>query len=248
MKRLLFFLLVILLVCNEAFAQRSTIYNQDIRFTAGARMPMADSDADGGEIMSITYGNYNRSGFGFRCGAEWMFSNVDIDDYLGMPLSVSWKRGKRTTVKESMLSGAENMAWGVASNYRYGSTPDAGTAFGSFLAGLFNGIEFFAGLTPGYVFGDSETSHVLTDGYAGEDIERYYYIKNRFTLSADAGIGISVRIWRFDLSVIPAFHYFITDNYHEVKVTSSPIATGSHISDKSYPWQFSIQGGLGFSF
>lgn len=40
--------------------------------------------------MSLTYGKYNDKGFGFHGGVQWMFENMDINDYLGLPLSVSW--------------------------------------------------------------------------------------------------------------------------------------------------------------
>lgn len=34
-----------------------------------------------------------------------------------------------------------------------------------------------------------------------------------FTLSADAGFDVIFRFWRFDIKVMPAFHYNITNNY-----------------------------------
>lgn len=46
--------------------------------------------------MSLTYGKYNDKGFGFHGGVQWMFENMDINDYLGLPLSVSWSSGRRT--------------------------------------------------------------------------------------------------------------------------------------------------------
>ncbi len=128
--------------------------------------------------------------------------------------------------------------------YYYGTNPDAGTIFGQFLSGLFNRIEFFAGLTPGYIFGQREEPH----GNARE--EHYMKINNRFSLAADAGLGLSFRIWRFELSAIPSVRYFITDNYREVNNVSyaTPTGTESNFTDKARSWQFSIQGGLSFTF
>ena len=34
-----------------------------------------------------------------------------------------------------------------------------------------------------------------------------------FTLSADAGFDVIFRFWRFDIKVMSAFHYNITNNY-----------------------------------
>ena len=180
-----------------------------------------------------------------------MFSNYDIDQYLGIPLYLSWRSGKRT-FKEGVKQGAENAAWGTYHNKAYyGTDPNAGTLFGSFLSGLVNRIEFFAGLTPGYIFGAKEASHSYgSDGSTGIQSEYYSYINNRFSLTADAGLGLSFRIWRFELSVIPSVHYFITDNYREVSVRRDTHdgSTDVFTSDKAKSWQFSIQGGLSFSF
>ncbi len=38
--------------------------------------------------MSLTYGKYNDKGFGFHGGVQWMFENMDINDYLGLPVRV----------------------------------------------------------------------------------------------------------------------------------------------------------------
>ena len=66
----------------------------------------------------------------------------------------------------------------------------------------------------------------------------------------DKGFGLSFNIWRFKLSVLPSVHYFITDNYREVnnKSYTTPTGTESDFTDQARSWQFSIQGGLSFSF
>ena len=38
-----------------------------------------------------------------------MFENMDINDYLGLPLSVSWSSGRRT-FKQTLEDGLENFA------------------------------------------------------------------------------------------------------------------------------------------
>lgn len=249
MRKLLVVLAVISLTGSAAFAQKVHSDNQDIRFTAGVRIPIEHSRANSGEVMSLTYGKYNDKGFGFHGGVQWMFENMDINDYLGLPLSVSWSSGRRT-FKQTLEDGLENTLRNAYHNkYYYNQNPTVDNVVGSFFTGLFNRIEFFAGLTPGYIFGPNDDSprHGTYGGVKGES---YMYIKNRFSLTADAGFGLSFNIWRFKLSVLPSVHYFITDNYREVNNISyaTPTGTESDFTDQAISWQFSIQGGLSFSF
>lgn len=244
MKKLLVVLAVISLMGSAAFAQKVHPDNQDIRFSVGVRLPLESSQADDEVVMSLTYGRFFDNGLGFRTGAQWMFKNYEVDEYLGIPLYLAWRSGKRT-FKESVRQGVENVAWGTYHNkYYWGSDPDAGTIFGQFLSGLFNRIEFFGGLTPGYIFGAKRSPR----GDSRE--ESYMTINNRVSLTADAGLGVSFRIWRFELSVIPSVHYFITDNYREVNIRRDTHdgSTDVFTSDKARSWQFSIQGGLSFTF
>lgn len=244
MKRLLVVLAVISLTGSATSAQKVHSDNQDIRFSAGVRIPIENTSATESEVMTLTYGRYFYNGMGFRTGVQWMFENYDINDYLGVPLYFSWRSGKRT-FKESVKQGVDNAAWGAYHDKAYyNSNPDVQSAVGSFLLGLFNKFEFFAGLTPGYIFGHKEKSH----GDTRE--ESYMRLNTRFSLSADAGLGLSFRIWRFELSAIPSVHYFITDNYRDMYITRYTQAGGTDVytSDKAKSWQFSIQGGLSFTF
>ena len=150
----------------------------------------------------------------------------------------------------ALEDGLENTMRNAYHNkYYYNQNPTVDNVVGSFFTGLFNRIEFFAGLTPGYIFGPNDDSprHGTYGGVKGES---YMYIKNRFSLTADAGFGLSFNIWRFKLSVLPSVHYFITDNYRDVnnKSYTKPTGTESDFTDQARSWQFSIQGGLSFSF
>ena len=252
MKKSLVVLAVISLTGGAAFAQKVLPETQDIQFTAGVRIPIDKyGGSASGEIMSLTYGRNLGKGFGARGGVQWMFENMDIEDYLGIPLSVSWSSGRRT-FKQSLESGLENALYSsYHDKYYYNSDPDNGTVIGSFFTGLFNRFEFFAGLTPGYIFGPKETSHgESSSGGSGMTTEHYSYIKNRLCLTADAGLGLSLNVWRFKLSIIPSFHYYITDNYREVRIKrhTHDGSTDVSTSDKARSWQFAIQGGLSFSF
>lgn len=242
-------LAVISLTGGATSAQKVHSDNQDIRFSAGVRIPIENTSATESEVMTLTYGRYFYNGMGFRTGVQWMFENMDINDYLGLPLSVSWSSGRRT-FKQTLEDGLENTLRNAYHNkYYYNQNPTVDNVVGSFFTGLFNRIEFFAGLTPGYIFGPNDDSprHGTYGGVKGES---YMYIKNRFSLTADAGLGLSFRIWRFELSAIPSVHYFITDNYRDMYITRYTQAGGTDVytSDKAKSWQFSIQGGLSFTF
>ena len=85
MKKLLVVLALVSLTGSAAFAQRVHSDNQDFKFTAGVRIPLKNTRANSGEVMSLTYGKYNDKGFGVRGGVQWMFENMDINDYLVCP-------------------------------------------------------------------------------------------------------------------------------------------------------------------
>ena len=70
-----------------------------------------------------------------------------------------------------------------------------------------------------------------------------------FSLSADAGFDISFRIWRFDLKLMPSFHYNITNNYRYhiqegIRGSDEVIRT----TVKPIKWFFTFNGGLAFRF
>ena len=92
----------------------------------------------------------------------------------------------------ALEDGLENTLRNAYHNkYYYNQNPTVDNVVGSFFTGLFNRIEFFAGLTPGYIFGPNDDSprHGTYGGVKGES---YMYIKNRFSLTADAGFGQAV--------------------------------------------------------
>jgi hypothetical protein len=115
---------------------------------------------------------------------------------------------------------------------------------------LFDRIEFHAGLTPGYVAGKSReiypSYHYISTGYWGKS---WTEKPSSFSLSADAGLNISFCIWRFDLKLMPAFHYNITNNYiyhlqEGVKGSDEVILS----TVKPIKWFFTFNGGLAFRF
>jgi len=222
---------------------------QEIRFGAGVRGAVDRTLRNGSpEIFSLSYARYNQKGLGFRTGIEYMPVNMKIDSYFGVPVAFSARTGARS-FSQSLRTGLESAAVGAVRDAVYGYEPNAGSILGDFFLGLFNRAEFFAGLTPGYIFG---TNTPYSTSYSGLSVtEETVKVANRFTLSADAGFSMSFRIWRFNLSIVPAVHYFLTKNYIYVKGTtpvSDSASPGSSASETPVRFQYSVLGALGFSF
>ena len=103
-------------------------------------------------------------------------------------------------------------------------------------------MEFFAGVTPGYVAGASgSTKSVSWDSRYQEDIR--VEKDSSFSLTLDAGLSLNYSIWRFDLKLTPAF----TDNYI-YHVTASENVVKTKETTSPLRWFFTLNGGLAFRF
>ena len=114
---------------------------------------------------------------------------------------------------------------------------------------LFSDMEFFVGLTPGYVAGMS-SSH--TRGSWGDSWqyweEDWTERKDRFSLSIDAGMCLNYSIWKFDIKVMPAFHYNVMRNYIYHKSSGEVGIDTIEYHDKPLRWTFTLCAGLAFRF
>ena len=249
MKRLSLLLALYLLCSVVVSAQDKPQYFQEIRFGAGIRRPVRQTSGWGSsEILSLSYAHYNLSGIGIRTGVEFMPQNMDVDSYFGVPVALSF-RTRAYGIKESLMIGLESAAYGAVRDAYYGHEPSVSSVLGDFLLGLFNKMDFYVGLTPGYIAGTNDTRHI---SYSGDWVnERKVEVQNRFSLTADAGFSMSVRIWRFNLGFVPAVHYYLTKNYLEV-INSAPVVSDTGVSssrtETPVRFQFSVQGAVSFSF
>ena len=222
---------------------------EEIRVGVGIRKAVDRNLRNGSpEVFELTYARYNQKGLGFRTGIEYMPVNMKIDSYFGVPVAFS-ARTRSRTFSQSIMTGLESAAVGAVRDAVYGYEPNARSILGDFIFGLFNRAEFFAGVTPGYIFG---TNTPLSISY-GESTMATETVKldNRFTFSADAGFSMSFRIWRFNLSIVPAVHYFLTKNYIYVTQTSSVAGDDgvtATITQTPVRFQYSVLGALSFSF
>ncbi|MCQ2164150.1 MAG: hypothetical protein MJZ04_03110 [Bacteroidales bacterium] len=220
-------------------------YSDDIGLTVGVNVPMyngIESDA----TIGLTYGHFHHNGLGFRTGLQFTPSVSNVDNAFGIPLAFAYRTGSRSTQDryQSGIHGAANsMYW---NGYDYGNV-SIGNMLTSFLMNLISNVEFTAGITPGYIAGNSSSAG--TAYYPGGDYVRDWTERNhRFALSLDAGANLNYSIWRFDIKLMPSFHYLLTNNYTHREIHGNDYATGTKESSQPIRWFFTFSGGLAFRF
>ena len=173
-----------------------------------------------------------------------MDSSIDV---FGVPVAFAY-RTKSKSAQERFETGAIGARDAMVYRHPYGSGNARGF-LGGFLVNLFSDMEFFAGMTPGYIAGASERPGRTSWGTAMPYWEdTWVEKKNAFSLTLDAGMTLNYSIWRFDLKLTPAFHYNLTNNYlyhldsgengpEVLKSTTTPLR-----------WFFTLNGGLSFRF
>jgi hypothetical protein len=222
---------VLTALCGKAAAQ-----SRDIGLQVGLNVPISDKSMIGSDVtLGVCYGQFHYNGLGFRAGFQYAASTASINDVFGVPVAFAY-RTRSKSAQERFESGIIG-AW------------NAGGFLAGFLVNLFSDMEFFAGMTPGYIAGASERP-----GRSSWGTPRSYWEdtwvekKNAFSLTLDAGMALNYSIWRFDLKLTPAFHYNLTNNYlyhvdsggngpEVLKSTTTPLR-----------WFFTLGGGLAFRF
>ena len=242
MKRLLIIVSAIL-VTIPLYAQKA-LENDEIIATVGVNVPMY-KNMESDVVVGLHYGHYYPNGVGFRAGFQYIPTVVEIDNSFSVPLAVTYRTGSRS--RSTKLTAA---AHGVAGTQVYDEEDVLKYGLVNFLMNLFDRLEFHAGLTPGYVAGQSRDMYPsYHDSGMGYWEKTWTEKPSSFSLSADAGLGISFRIWRFDLKLMPAFHYNITNNYRYhiqegVRGSDEVIRT----TIKPIKWFFTFNGGFAFRF
>ena len=217
--------------------------NDEIIATVGVNVPMY-KNMGGDVVIGLHYGHYYPNGVGFRTGFQYIPTVVDIDNSFSVPLAISYRTGSRSRsqkITSAAYSAAQTQIFEGGNGLRYG--------IATFLMNLFDRLEFHAGLTPGYVAGKSR--ELYPSYHSGIDYWNKTWTEkpSSFSLSADAGFDISFRIWRFDLKLMPAFHYNITNNYRyhiQEGVRGSDEVLRTTV--KPIKWFFTFNGGLAFRF
>ena len=206
---------------------------QEITLSIGMYTAMQGEAGGAQESYRLDYASFGFNDLGFRTGVLYIPQLRGIERAVGIPVHLAWR---------SPLRGRERWSehW-----------PDAAVSTienrGNPLPGLLfillpQRIEFSGGVTPGWIFG-KEAIHaacspaVNNGNWYEEGVLRHH----PFTLTLDAEMKLTYRIWRFTLFVTPGIHYCVTDNFR----------TWSSASDRQTDpgrWYFSLCGGLGFLF
>ena len=240
MKRLI--IIVSVIFATIPLCAQKAVENDAVFVTVGANVPMY-KNIEGDVVLGLHYAHYYPNGVGFRTGFQYTPTVVDIDNSFNLPLAISYRTGSRS--RSQKLTSA---AYGVARTH-ISDDNDLKYGVASFLMNLFDRLEFHAGLTPGYVAGKSRelypSYHSSMDYWKKTWTEK----PSSFALSADAGFDVNFRIWRFDLKLMPAFHYNITNNYRYhiqegIRGSDEVIRT----TVKPIKWFFTFNGGLAFRF
>ena len=218
-------------------------FTRELSGGVGFNTPFSDSNgADA--VYWMNYSHYLGRHTGVRFGAQFMPESMGVDGYVGLPVAMSFRTGMRQTSDAYVYGGV--LALDLLDAFIWDDGDFFTNALAVFLLSLVNRAEFFVGLTPGYVYG---SSHLYQGYYYGADGNRYnetYGTRKAHSLycSADAGINLSWRIWRFTLNMTPAVHYNVTGNYHMYSVNEETV----HPQDSPVRWFFGMNFGLGFLF
>ena len=241
MKRLLILIWAILLTVS--LSAQKALENDEIFATVGVNVPIYDN-MEGDVVVGLHYGHYYPNGVGFRTGFQYIPTVVDIDNSFSVPMAITYRTGSRTT--SDKLTAA---AYGIARIEVYDEDDALKDGIVTLLMNLFDRVEFHAGLTPGYVAGKSRDLYPSYHFGMGYWEKTWTEKPSSFSLSADAGLDVCFRIWRFDLKLMPTFHYNITNNYRY------HIQEGVRGSDEvlrhtvePIKWFFTFSGGLSFRF
>lgn len=193
-------------------------------------------------IIGLSYGHFYNNGLGFRTGIQWSPSVANVNSVFGFPIAFSYRTRTRG-LKERVYSGAMGAAYSLDQFGGYMDGNDlARSVTGGFFANLFSDMEFFVGVTPGYICGTS--SNVSRVIYGNVSQERWVEKKTPLCLLFDAGFCVNYGIKRFDLKFMPAFHYNLLESlvYHQ-RTGESNVNRQS-----SLRWFFSIGFGIAYRF
>ena len=225
--------------------------SDDFGFYAGVYTPMYKGQ-ETDLVLGLTYGHFYSNGLGYRAGFQWVPRVAEIDNSYGFPVAFAYRTRSRDSagrLERGAIAAGETFGYEVIMGY---SGPLRG-ALAAFLANLFSDVEFSAGITPGYISGESSPVSTAYWGVGPENRENTWTEKNgSLSLTLDAGACFNYRIWRFDLKLSPVFHYNLTKNHlfnRETFHTEQGTDIVQIVNDvQPLRWFFSLTGGLSFKF
>lgn len=209
----LIIILFMTLLSQHLYAQKSefdpTTYLNDISYSQGIYDNMQNSDLNiQGLNYRLEYGRFDYNGLGGRVGINYFSDDSGNLNVIGLPLLFAW-RTRLTDQREfeQRLNDAIETTINDSYNNRF-------SLINTLTSMLSWRLELNAGLTPGFSMGDGYRTVTTVNNnqtaFAG------MRANNKFYLTADAGLRLTLRVWRFNLAFIPQYHYLITDNFRTI--------------------------------
>ena len=221
-------------------------YSDEIFITAGLNAPMHKYFVSG-PVYGIHYGHSYLSGIGFRAGVQYSPDVAQIDDVLGFPVAFTY-RTRSLSWEERFINGINGIDNAVksVSTSRYIEYNRFGDVILGFLSGLFDRVEFFAGVTPGYNFAGSSSLGIEYTSVT--ETTRWVEKPTSLYLLLDAGFNLNFKIWRFDLKLMPAFHFNVLNSYVYHSETKDLLNGSTMRQTGTLRWFFTLSGGIGLHF
>lgn len=221
----------------------------ELGFYVGGTIPMKDGQ-EGDVTVGMNLSRFWPSGIGFRAGLQYTPSVMELNDVFGAPVAFVYRTRQRSTASR-IETGAYGAAATIMDGVLYGRPDRLEDALAAFLIGLISNVELYAGFTPGYIHDISSSAEgAQLTTISGQDVWELQWTQSPsyLSLSFDVGASFNYSIWRFDIKLLPAFHYYLTDNFrlHTETGNRTDGITSSDI--QSIRWFFSIGGGLSFRF
>ena len=250
MKRLLIVFSSILLAVFPLAAQRKAAFDPDftrnsVRAEYGALIPVGTVSNSGSGLMSLSYTRRFSGPWGWRTGVQYAPVDTDVHDFAGLPVAVVFGPFANSLDKTPRSNTGDYEPY--PGRFKRETVADILSLF-------LRRTEVFAGITPGYLFGDATgrsrgRAGITSSTGQTQWMETSIQLGNRFSLSADAGVTLSIPLGRFSLDITPAAHCLLTDNFKECwQIVDMNNHSVGQPEVKPVRWQFSVSGGLSYRF
>lgn len=233
-------------ICLSIVALSASAQTREFSLTAGLNIPM-DSGVESGAVYRFNYATYSTNGIGFRAGLQWSPDVADVNNVVGIPLAFVYRTHSRSR-QERLATGAYGAAYTAFDSAFRGEKDIYGSVLGALIVNLFSEMEFFFGITPGHIIGDSSPVSEASWGSSPQVSERRQTVKNSaWFLTMDAGFCLNYSLWRVDIKLMPTFHYNFIDSL--IYTTSREDGEGVTRTNSTPLRQFiSLSIGLSYNF
>ena len=171
------------------------VFIKNLRFEAGFYGGTGVDDFAGHLQLTRTYNFWGP--FAYRTGVLAMGNGLGYQGYVGVPLSLSYCPGT-TSLRDRLIWAAEESIVDLIIDVITGNTDKIGEDIAAnLIAILFARTEFFVGVTPGYWIGEKAS---------------FNYGHPRLSLTADAGMVLSIPLGRLSFDITPTYHYSLGKN------------------------------------